>query len=152
MNVTRQKSPTIVRVYHGTLRKTSASIVFNNSSGPTQFRHLGDLVQYAQACHIKDIDLLLIRLLGWKYSTPFPIAEQCIVPEDDTTRCWVGVATLLKKGIDLLFPSQSHTNEIVKNGEYVKWLQYLQPFLQDWEKNFDDAKCMFPMTSSGRRD
>ena len=68
-----------------------------------------------------------------------------MVPEDDTTRCWAGVATLLKKGIDLLFPSQSHTNEIVKNGEYVKWLQHLQPFLQDWEKIFDNAKCMFPM-------
>ena len=93
---------------------------------------------------MKKIELLLICLLGWKYLTP-PIAKQCFVSEDDTTHCWVGVATLLKKGIDMLFPSQDHTNRIVQNGEYVNILQVLQPLLQDWEKKFDNAKCTEPI-------
>ena len=91
-----------------------------------------------------DIEILLIDLLGWKHLTPFPIVERYLAPEDDTTNCWVGVSTLLKKAIDLLFPCRDHTKEIVKNGEYVKHLQSLQPLLQDWEKVFDDAKCMAP--------
>ena len=74
----------------------------------------------------------------------FPIAERCLVPEDDTTNCWVGIAALLKKGIDLLFPSRNHTKEIVKNGEYARYLQILQPSLQDWKEKFDGAKCTTP--------
>ena len=42
----------------------------------------------------------------------------------------------------MLFPSQNHTKKIVKNGEYVKVIQVLQPLLRDWENSFDNAKCM----------
>ena len=58
----------------------------------------------------------------------------------DTIRCWVGVAYLMKKGNELLFPSRGRTRELINTGQYLSILQKLNPMLREWEKDFDKAQ------------
>ncbi|KAH8689660.1 hypothetical protein BGW36DRAFT_330543 [Talaromyces proteolyticus] len=83
---------------------------------------------------------------GWRILTPAP-SRLCPPVNDDTIRCWVGVATIMRHANELLFPSQKHTNEIIRNGEYVKCLQTLQPLLQNSLSEFDSSKLTRQMRS-----
>ncbi|KAM5433511.1 zinc finger transcriptional activator [Microsporum ferrugineum] len=69
------------------------------------------------------------------------------IKHGDTIRCWVGVASLMKRGNELLFPSRERTREIVKTGEYLAVLRVLNPLLREWQKEFDRAKLSRQMRS-----
>lgn len=64
------------------------------------------------------------------------------VNHGDTIRCWVGVASLMKRGNELLFPSREKTRELIDSGEYLAVLRKVNPMLWEWQKEFDRAKCM----------
>ncbi|OKL61888.1 hypothetical protein UA08_02834 [Talaromyces atroroseus] len=83
---------------------------------------------------------------GWRILTPEP---SLLLPstDDDTIKCWVRVATIMKYANELLFSSQKRTNEIIRNGEYIKCLQTLQPLLQDTIIEFDQSKLTKQMRS-----
>ncbi|KAL1952798.1 hypothetical protein VTO42DRAFT_4242 [Malbranchea cinnamomea] len=86
--------------------------------------------------------------LGWKNLTTVSVTDQdASVKHGDTIRCWVGVASLMKRGNELLFPSRERTRELIKNGEYLAVLRTLNPLLQDWQREFDRAKLSKPMRS-----
>ncbi|EED20898.1 conserved hypothetical protein [Talaromyces stipitatus ATCC 10500] len=83
---------------------------------------------------------------GWRILTPEP---SLLFPstDDDTIKCWARVATIMKYANELLFSSQKHTNEIIRNGEYIKFLQTLQPLLQETILEFDQSKLTKQMRS-----
>jgi hypothetical protein len=56
---------------------------------------------------------VLINLLGWKYLLIFSIKKQSGLSTDDITECWEGIASSLKKGLELLFSSSNNTIKIV---------------------------------------
>lgn len=68
------------------------------------------------------------------------IDHDASVKHGDTIRCWVGVASLMKRGNELLFPSRERTIDIIKSGEYLKTLRMLNPLLHDWQLEFSRAK------------
>ncbi|KAF7133859.1 hypothetical protein CNMCM5793_005271 [Aspergillus hiratsukae] len=77
---------------------------------------------------------------GWRTLTPSPPRRGSDMKNDDATECWVRVATITKNANELLFPSQRHTSEIIRNGQYLKILQNLEPLLQESIIKFDQAK------------
>ncbi|KAI2345857.1 zinc finger transcriptional activator [Ophidiomyces ophidiicola] len=80
--------------------------------------------------------------LGWKNLTNVSVTDHdATMKHGDTIRCWVGVASLMKRGNELLFPSREETRDIIKNGDYLSVLQSLNPLLEDWQREFDRAKC-----------
>ncbi|EAS28605.3 uncharacterized protein CIMG_09809 [Coccidioides immitis RS] len=79
--------------------------------------------------------------LGWKNLTNVSVTDHdASVKHGDTIRCWVGVASLMKRGNELLFPSRERTRDIINSGEYIAVLRMLNPLLQDWQREFDRAK------------
>jgi hypothetical protein len=88
------------------------------------------------------------RPLGWKNLTTVSVTDQdASIKNGDTIRCWVGVASLMKKGNELLFPSRQRTREMIETGEYLAVLQVLNPQLREWQREFDRAKLSKPMRS-----
>ncbi|PGH17447.1 hypothetical protein AJ80_04817 [Polytolypa hystricis UAMH7299] len=86
--------------------------------------------------------------LGWKNLTSVSMTNhEASTKHGDTIRCWVGVASLMKRGNELLFPSRERTREIIKNGEYLDTLRRLNPILREWQQDFDRAKLSKPMRS-----
>ncbi|KAF3490882.1 uncharacterized protein GIQ15_00399 [Arthroderma uncinatum] len=86
--------------------------------------------------------------LGWKNLTSVSVSHHdTSTKHGDTIRCWVGVASLMKRGNELLFPSRERTREIVKTGEYLAVLRVLNPLLREWQKEFDRAKLSRQMRS-----
>ncbi|KAK2751168.1 hypothetical protein FQN57_000245 [Myotisia sp. PD_48] len=86
--------------------------------------------------------------LGWKNLTSVSVSDQDpSTKHSDTIRCWVGVASLMKKGNEMLFPSREKTRDIIKSGEYLAVLRVLNPLLREWQKEFDRAKLSRPMRS-----
>lgn len=61
----------------------------------------------------------------------------------DTIRCWVGIAALMKRGNEVLFPSRDRTREIIMSGEYIRVLRDVNPLLYEWKQDFDKAKREF---------
>ncbi|OJJ45657.1 hypothetical protein ASPZODRAFT_504515 [Penicilliopsis zonata CBS 506.65] len=78
--------------------------------------------------------------LGWKYLAPFQLSEKSVVSFDDTSRLWTGIATLMRKGNELMFSSRRHTREIIQDGRYVGLLYIIHPNLVDWKKEFDRTR------------
>lgn len=67
----------------------------------------------------------------------------------DTMRCWVSVASLMKTGNEILFPSRQRTCELIRTGDYLSLLQRLYPELERWQVEFDHAKrILLPPYSS----
>jgi hypothetical protein len=60
---------------------------------------------------------------------------------DDTGRCWVSIASCLKKGHELLFSTPKQTSDIINKREYDPLLRILQKLLDDWRRDFDTANC-----------
>ncbi|EEP79880.1 predicted protein [Uncinocarpus reesii 1704] len=86
--------------------------------------------------------------LGWKNLTNVSVTDHdASVKHGDTIRCWVGVASLMKRGNELLFPSRDRTRDIIKSGEYLSVLRMLKPLLHDWQREFDRAKLSKAMRS-----
>ncbi|WEW56978.1 zinc finger transcriptional activator [Emydomyces testavorans] len=79
--------------------------------------------------------------LGWKNLTNVSVTDHdASVKHGNTIRCWVGVASLMKRGNELLFPSREKTRDIIQSGEYLAYLRMLNPLLQDWQREFERAK------------
>ncbi|OJJ76742.1 hypothetical protein ASPBRDRAFT_204291, partial [Aspergillus brasiliensis CBS 101740] len=78
--------------------------------------------------------------LGWKYIAPYNLPEGPELMMDDTTRMWTGLATLMRKGNELLFKSRQHTKHIIQNGLYIGLLYTFQTSLQEWQEEFAKAK------------
>ncbi|KMU90576.1 hypothetical protein CIHG_08292 [Coccidioides immitis H538.4] len=58
--------------------------------------------------------------LGWKNLTNVSVTDHdASVKHGDTIRCWVGVASLMKRGNELLYPSRERTRDIINSGEYI---------------------------------
>jgi hypothetical protein len=87
---------------------------------------------------------MLIGTLGWRYLPIFSISKQSGLSTDDTTECWEGIASLLKKGHEMLFSSSNSTSEIVGKRQYHPLLQILQTLLEDWRRFFEGVKCTGP--------
>ncbi|KAK2788420.1 hypothetical protein FQN51_002913 [Onygenales sp. PD_10] len=84
--------------------------------------------------------------LGWKNLTSVSVTgHETSAKNGDTIRCWIGVASLMKRGNELLFTSREKTREIVKSGEYLGFLRILNPLLREWQMDFDRAKLSKPM-------
>ncbi|KAN0095784.1 hypothetical protein V8E51_016495 [Hyaloscypha variabilis] len=78
--------------------------------------------------------------LGWKYLSTLSMERQPMLASvDDTSRCWVGVASCLKKGHELLFSTPKQTSDIINKREYDPLLRILQKLLDDWRRDFDTA-------------
>ncbi|KKZ68804.1 hypothetical protein EMCG_05603 [[Emmonsia] crescens] len=86
------------------------------------------------------------RLVGWKNLTSVSVTHhEASMKHGDTIRCWIGVASLMKRGNELLFTSREKTREMVRSGEYLAILRVLNPLLRDWQMEFDRAKLSKPM-------
>ncbi|KAI5287072.1 hypothetical protein KEM54_006267, partial [Ascosphaera aggregata] len=86
--------------------------------------------------------------LGWKNLTSVSLMDHDgSRNHGDTIRCWVTVASLMKRGNEFLFQSRERTREIIRTGEYLRFLQMLNPLLTEWQKEFERAKLSFPMRS-----
>ncbi|ODH14675.1 hypothetical protein ACO22_06533 [Paracoccidioides brasiliensis] len=84
--------------------------------------------------------------LGWKNLTSVSVTpHEASRKHGDTIRCWIGVASLMKRGNELLFTSREKTKEIVRSGEYLGILRVLNPLLREWQIEFDRAKLSKPM-------
>jgi hypothetical protein len=59
---------------------------------------------------------------------------------DCTTRMWTGLASLMRKGNELLFKSRQHTKDIIQNGLYIGLLYTFQANLREWQEQFVKAK------------
>ncbi|KAJ5555839.1 hypothetical protein N7535_008270 [Penicillium sp. DV-2018c] len=104
-----------------------------------------DLLRDQERCH-------RIRCLIWVYSTqqpgqpgrklpiPFPTAISPSIKVDDTTECWMRVATITKTSNELLFVSPTFTSEILRNGQYLPIVQGLEPIVNESIAQFDRAK------------
>ncbi|KAH0827674.1 hypothetical protein FOPE_00091 [Fonsecaea pedrosoi] len=77
---------------------------------------------------------------SWRISTPTPSALHIETHLDNTTECWVRVATLVKKADEALFKSQRYTQKIIRNGQYLSIMQSFQPLLQEFIIKFNHAK------------
>ncbi|KIW22219.1 uncharacterized protein PV07_12129 [Cladophialophora immunda] len=77
---------------------------------------------------------------SWRISTPTPSALRMEAQLDNTTECWVRVATLVKRADEALFRSQRHTQKIIRNGQYISIMQSFQPLLQEFVIKFNHAK------------
>ena len=93
------------------------------------------------------LDIVLMDILGWKYLPIFSISKHNGHSTDDNTECWEGIASLLKKGHELLFSSSHNTIEIVSKRQYHPLLQILQALLEDWRRMYEAAKCTDPSIS-----
>jgi hypothetical protein len=60
---------------------------------------------------------------------------------DDSTSCWVGIASLLQKGHELLFSTPKQIDGLVSRREYGPLLRILLALLEDWQKDFESANC-----------
>ncbi|OJD17081.1 hypothetical protein AJ78_02781 [Emergomyces pasteurianus Ep9510] len=86
------------------------------------------------------------RLVGWKNLTSVSVTHhEAGLKHGDTIRCWIGVASLMKRGNELLFTSRERTREMVRSGEYLAVLRVLNPLLREWQMEFDRAKLSKPM-------
>lgn len=86
--------------------------------------------------------------LGWKNLTSVSLMDHDgSRNHGDTIRCWVTVASLMKRGNEFLFQSRERTREIIKTGEYLRFLQMLNPLLTEWQHDFERAKLSAPMRS-----
>ncbi|QSS57949.1 C6 transcription factor [Histoplasma capsulatum] len=84
--------------------------------------------------------------LGWKNLTSVSVSHhEASLKHGDTIRCWIGVASLMKRGNELLFTSRERTKEMVRSGEYLAILRILNPLLREWQMEFDRAKLSKPM-------
>ncbi|KAI5300982.1 hypothetical protein KEM55_003406, partial [Ascosphaera atra] len=84
--------------------------------------------------------------LGWKNLTSVSLMEnEGSRNHGDTIRCWVTVASLMKRGNEFLFQSREKTRDIIRSGEYLKVLEMLNPLLSDWQRDFERAKLSHPM-------
>ncbi|KAL2361257.1 hypothetical protein RJZ56_005862 [Blastomyces dermatitidis] len=84
--------------------------------------------------------------LGWKNLTSVSVTHhEAGLKHGDTIRCWIGVASLMKRGNELLFTSRDRTKEMVRSGEYLAILRVLNPLLREWQVEFDRAKLSKPM-------
>jgi hypothetical protein len=50
------------------------------------------------------------------------------------------LTTLLKSGNEILFSSRKATRELIRTGRYVGLLEYFQPMLRGWRRDFDALK------------
>lgn len=71
--------------------------------------------------------------------------------DDDTVRCWVGIAALLRKCNARLYRSRMYVSEITQNGTYVSILPEPQQAIREWAKNFDSSKRMLCYINSVER-
>jgi hypothetical protein len=60
---------------------------------------------------------------------------------DDSTSCWVGIASLLQKGHELLFSTPKQIDDLVSKREYGPLLRILVALLEDWQRDFESANC-----------
>lgn len=52
---------------------------------------------------------------------------------------WVELTRLAKSVSEMLFPSKSHTNHILRNGRYVALIEHFQPILSSWKERYLDG-------------
>lgn len=62
---------------------------------------------------------------------------------DVMQECWMGIAGLMFKANEEIFPSKQYTSDLTSSGEYVKKIEKFQPLLRDWKLNFDRVKGRF---------
>ncbi|KIX94591.1 uncharacterized protein Z520_09637 [Fonsecaea multimorphosa CBS 102226] len=77
---------------------------------------------------------------SWRISTPTPSTLRVEAHLDNTTECWVRVATLVKRADEALFRSQRYTQKIIRSGQYISVMQSFQPLLQEFIIKFNHAK------------
>lgn len=83
----------------------------------------------------------MLTIVGWKNLTSVSVSHhEASLKHGDTIRCWIGVASLMKRGNELLFTSRERTKEMVRSGEYLAILRILNPLLREWQMEFDRAK------------
>ena len=64
-------------------------------------------------------------------------------PVDIMQECWLGIAGLMYKANEEIFPSKKYTSEITNNGKYVEKIEQFKPLLRAWRDNFDHVKHQF---------
>jgi len=85
---------------------------------------------------------MLKRSLGWKYPlTSQSIRQSISTSLDGSTNCWVGIASLLQKGHELLFSTPKQIDDLVSEREYGPLLRILLTLLEDWRRGFESSNC-----------
>ncbi|CAZ80317.1 unnamed protein product [Tuber melanosporum] len=65
--------------------------------------------------------------------------------QDVIFHSWVDLTMVMKHSAETLFPSRRHTKEIMRTGRYVELLEYFQPKLKDWKRDFDALNLPNPI-------
>jgi hypothetical protein len=82
-------------------------------------------------------------MIGRKVPIPFAPTISPSIKIDDTTECWMRVATITKNANELLFVSPTFTGDIIRNGQYLPIVRSLEPVVNESIVQFDRAKRMY---------
>ena len=61
-------------------------------------------------------------------------------PQELVIHLWQEISYILNSGNKTMYPNRKHTAELVANGQYVQLLQYYQPMLNEWHRDFLSCK------------
>lgn len=59
-------------------------------------------------------------------------------PWDDVITAWVDLTRLLKSISEMIFPSKSHTQQLLRSGRYLSLLDHFEPLLVQWREKYLD--------------
>ena len=57
--------------------------------------------------------------------------------------CWIGIAGLMYKANEEMFPSKEFTQDLTSSGQYIDAIARFKPMLQEWKANFDRVRNHF---------
>jgi len=58
-------------------------------------------------------------------------------PQEAVLYFWMEIAAIMEAGNQQMFPNRRVTRDLIKSGRYVNLLQYFQPLLRGWRRDFD---------------
>ncbi len=64
-------------------------------------------------------------------------------PTELMQECWMGIAGLMYKANEEIFPSKQYTRDLTSSGQYIEAIAKFKPMLQDWKANFDRVRHRF---------
>ena len=82
-----------------------------------------------------DFDFLKMDVPAGTYVGPY----QSVTSADRTQRAWAELTALMRQSNTELFDSKQRTNDSIKSGEYMKFLERYVPKLNAWKQRFEQT-------------
>ena len=57
--------------------------------------------------------------------------------------CWMGIARLMHKANEEIFPSKQFTRDLTSSGRYISAIARFKPMLQEWKSDYDHVRRHF---------